>query len=126
MGKNREKYDFSRFKVQAARPHIRVPIMDKHYSRWYGFKQGESVSFKDFELEEIEQIIRDGDIETLRELSRYYYRTNGEYRNNIDFLARLFLYDTMVIPIFEEGKGSKTQILKTFYRACRFVDNLDL
>ena len=32
----------------------------------------------------------------------------------------------MVIPVFEEGKGSKTQILKAFYNACRFVDNLDL
>ena len=81
---------------------------------------------REFELDEIEEIIREGDLESLRELSRYYYRTNGEYRNNIDFLAHLFLYDTMVIPVFEEGKGSKTQILKAFYNACRFIDNLDL
>ena len=125
MGKNREKYDFSNFKVQVARTRARIPVDEKSYSKW-GYKQGSSVSTQDFTLEEIERIIREGDIETLRELSRYYYRTNGEYHNNIDFLARLFLYDTMVIPIFEEGKGSKTQILKTFYKACKFIENLDL
>ena len=62
----------------------------------------------DFTLDEILNIIRTGDIDSLRSLSRYYYRTNSQYRNNIDFLAHLPLYDTIVIPIFEEGKGSKT------------------
>jgi len=41
----------------------------------------------DFTLEEILDIIRTGDTGTLRELSRYFYRTNSNYRNNIDFLA---------------------------------------
>ena len=39
--------------------------------------------------EEIEDIIRTGDLDSLRQLSRYYYRTNSEYRENIDFLAIL-------------------------------------
>jgi len=63
---------------------------------------------RDFTVEEIEEIIRSGDISAIRELSRYYYRTNGRYRNNINFLANLFLYDTLVTPIYEIGKGSKT------------------
>ena len=119
--KDRPKYDFSNFKLQIKR----LPIKDRAYSRW-GYRTNDPVRHEDFSLEEIERIICEGDLESLRELSRYYYRTNGEYRNNIDFLAHLFLYDTMVIPVFEEGKGSKTQILKAFYNACRFVDNLDL
>lgn len=32
----------------------------------------------------------------------------------------------MVIPVFQEGKGSKAQILKAFYAACDFVDKLDV
>ena len=122
--KERPKYDFTKFRVQV-KDRGRFPVSDRTYSRW-GFRTGDPVRNKDFELEEIESIIREGDLDALRELSRYYYRTNGEYRNNIDFLARLFLYDTMVIPVFEEGKGSKTQILKAFYSACRFVDCLNL
>ena len=80
----------------------------------------------DFTLEEIQEIIRSGNIVALRELSRYFYRTNGEYRNNVDFLAHLPLYDTVIIPNFEEGKGSKAQITKAFYNACDFIDKLDV
>lgn len=123
--KDRERYDFTNFKVAIKNRGPRLPIGERAYSRW-GYRTSDPVRYEDFTLEEIERIICEGDLEALRELSRYYYRTNGEYRNNIDFLARLFLYDTMVIPVFEEGKGSKAQILKAFYSACRFVDNLDL
>ena len=93
-------------------------------SRWGGHRQN-SV-YRDFTLEEIEDIIRSGEISAIRELSRYYYRTNGRYRNSIDFLASLPLYDTVVTPIYEVGKGSKTQIIKAFYNACAFVEALDV
>lgn len=93
-------------------------------SRWGGYRLN-SVR-REFTLEEIEDIIRSGDINAIRELSRYYYRTNARYRNNIDFLASLPLYDTMVTPIYETGKGSKTQIIKAFYNACEFVEALDI
>jgi len=62
---------------------------------------------RDLTIEEIEEIIRSGEISAIRELSRYYYRTNGRYRNNINFLSTLFLYETLVTPIYETGKGSK-------------------
>ena len=63
-------------------------------SRWGGYRTN-SVRTRDFTIEEIEEIIRSGEISAIRELSRYYYRTNGRYRNNINFLASLFLYDTV-------------------------------
>ena len=94
-------------------------------SRWGGYRTN-SVRTRDFTIEEIEEIIRSGEISAIRELSRYYYRTNGRYRNNINFLASLFLYDTVVTPIYEIGKGSKAQIIKAFYNACSFVEALDV
>ena len=94
-------------------------------SRW-GTTRSNSVINRDFTLEEIEDIIRSGDISAIRELSRYYYRTNGRYRNNINFLSTLFLYESLVTPLYELGKGSKTQITKAFYSACTFVEALDL
>ena len=93
-------------------------------SRWGGYRHG-GVR-RDFTIEEIEEIIRSGEISAIRELSRYYYRTNGRYRNNIDFLASLPLYDTLVTPLYETGKGSKAQIIKAFYNACSFVEALDV
>ena len=97
------KRDFSKFKLRIDRR--RAPINDRSYSRW-GYRRNESVA-TDFTLDEILEIIRSGDLTSLRELSRYFYRTNSSYRNNIDFLAHLMLYNYAVLPIYEEGKGSK-------------------
>lgn len=105
---------------------LKVPIDGREYGRYNVGLRNNSVGTHDFSVEEIEQIIRFGDLDSLRQLSRYYYRTNSEYRNNIDFLATLPFYDTIVTPIFEEGKGSKAQIIKAFYNACYFVDKLDV
>ena len=105
---------------------FRVPIDTRETGRYGANSRVNSVGQHEFSVEEIEQIIRTGDLDSLRQLSRYYYRTNGEYRENIDYLATLPFYDTLVTPIFEEGKGSKTQIIKSFYNACNFVDSLDI
>jgi hypothetical protein len=84
----------------------RVPL-DSHQQmgRWGNYKAN-SVRNRDFTIEEIEEIICSGSLEEIRELSRYYYRTNSLYRMNIDVLASMPLYYTMVTPIFESGKGS--------------------
>lgn len=117
------------FKAMFAKPQFRVNYVPldsrERISRW-GSHRSNGVRTRDFTLEEIEEIIRSGDIAAIRELSRYYYRTNGRYRNNINFLATLFLYDTLVSPVYEIGKGSKTQITKAFYNACAFVEALDV
>ena len=94
-------------------------------SRWGGHRYNGVVE-RDFTEEEIDLIIRSGEISAIRELSRYYYRTNSRYRQTLDFLAALPLYDTIVTPVYESGKGSKTQIIKAFYNACTFVENLDV
>ena len=102
-----------------------VPINSRERTSRWGGNRLNSVR-RDFSLEEIDDIIRSGELSAIRELSRYYYRTNARYRNNIDFLASLPLYDTIVTPIYESGKGSKTQIIKAFYNACTFVEALDV
>ena len=94
-------------------------------SRWGGHRTNGVIN-KEFSIEEIESLICNGELSSIRELSRYYYRTNGRYRNTIDLLAALPLYNTVVTPIYESGKGSKTQIIKAFYKACEFVEALDI
>ena len=104
----------------------RVPLESHQQMGRWGSYRINSVRNRDFTIEEIEDIICSGSLEEIRELSRYYYRTNSLYRMNIDFLASLPLYYTMVTPIFENGKGSQTQITKAFYNACYFVEKLDI
>ena len=120
------KYDFKPY-IQFAKNNriLKVPIDGNKIGRYNSSTRSNPVNWRDFDIEEIEEIIRMGDIDMLRQLSRYYYRTNSEYRENIDYLATLPFYDTIVTPIFEEGKGSQAQIVKAFYNACNFVDKLD-
>lgn len=117
------------FATMFAKPQFRidyVPIDSRErISRW-GSNRTNGVGGRDFDIEEINNIIRSGEISAIRKLSRYYYRTNGRYRNSIDFLASLFLYDTLVTPIYEVGKGSKAQMIKAFYSACGFVEALNV
>ena len=122
MSKERPSYNFANFKNRIKTG--RTPITTRAYNRW-GYHGTDPVR-EDFSLDEIQEIIRSGDIDSLRELSRYFYRTNSMYRNNIDFLACLPTYDTVVIPVYQEGKGSKAQIIKAFYNACEFVDRMDI
>ena len=118
--------DFKAMFEKASQYKINYVPMDsrERTSRWGSYRVN-GVK-RDFTLEEIDDIIRSGEISAIRELSRYYYRTNARYRNNIDFLAALPLYDTIVTPVYESGKGSKTQIIKAFYNACAFIEALDV
>lgn len=120
-----KNYNFKDFKRRITNASSALtPLSLNSYRRW-GYWSDRAVA-DDFTLEEIEAIIRSGDIEAARTLSRYYYRTNSNYRNNIDFLASLPLYDTVVIPVSEREHGSKTQIIKTFENACTFIENLNV
>ena len=125
MADEHKPRDFSKVFKRAKKIYHRVPLNDRAYNRWGYTIENRVSSGDDFTLEEINMIIRSGDLQSLRELSRYYYRTNSNYRNNIDFLAHLPLYEYMVFPIFD-NEGSRAQILKTFKNACSFVDHLDL
>ena len=122
----RAPLNFSGMFDKARRSINYVPIDTRERTSRWGDHRSSYMVQRDFSLEEIEDIIRSGDLSAIRELSRYFYRTNARYRNNIDFLASLFLYDTLVTPIYETGKGSKTQIIKAFYNACSFVEALDV
>ena len=125
VSEKRKPYNFEHMFKQAYRINY-VPVDSRERTSRWGGNRSNSVRFREFTIEEIEEVIRSGEISAIRELSRYYYRTNGRYRNTIDFLAKLFLYETLVTPVYETGKGSKAQIIKAFYAACEFVEALDV
>lgn len=103
----------------------KVPTSRTSYSPYENGHQ--AVNHDGFTLPEIMEIITGGNIEALRELSLYYNRTNGVYRNNIDMLANLSLYQTMVMPIFDiKNHSSAAKITSIFYKACDFIDRLEV
>ena len=120
------KRDFVEFKRKvAAKGGGRTPLGEGAYSRW-GYRLSNAVR-DSFTLQEINDLIRSGDVEALISLSKFYYRTNGNYRNNINLLATLPKYDTMLTPIFDlDKKKDQKKITASFYRASGFIDDLNI
>lgn len=121
----RQLRDFSKLKNKLRVQRSHTPTSANSYMR-LGFRRNNPV-YNTFSLQDIVDIIQNGDPQSLRELSRYYYRTNGIYRNNIDLLAALLKYDTITTPIFDINKKvNQKSIMDTFYRACSFVEELNV
>lgn len=104
---------------------FRTPASDRNYSRF-----GNRVAYPvrdNFTLEEIRKLLREGSPEQLRELSRYYYRVSGVYRNAIDLYAGMSKYSVMLTPIFDNNKAvPKNQVIDTFYKAHKFIESLHI
>ena len=122
---NKNSFSTFRKKVQINNTRKRTPTTEGAYSRW-GFRLSNAVR-GNFTIEEINELIRSGDPASLIDLSRFYYRTSGIYRNNINLLSTLPKYDTVITPIFDlEKKKDQKKIISSFYRASSFIDDLNI
>lgn len=117
-----QKRDFSDFKLKIQR---RTPNNERSYQRTYGRIRNNVQQYTDEEI--IRSAIAEGDPATLREISRYYARTSGIYKNTLLMLANLLMYDTVVSPIFDVNKNiNKEKTISTFYKALDFVDEMNI
>jgi hypothetical protein len=46
----------------------------------------------------IMKALADNDIETLRAISRYFYRTSGIYERTCNYFANMYRYDWYIVP----------------------------
>ena len=92
----------------------------RSYNRWYGI--GEKYS-----LENINQIIDHGSLESKIDLSRYFFETNGFYRRLLLHYATLLKYTSLLIPNPSFGKSlSESYVSKKYYGATNFIDSARL
>lgn len=122
MENEQKKRNFTEFKRRI--DSVGIPTGGSSYNRW---SMASNAVANNFTLESIMEIIHSGDIPAMRELSRYYMRTSGIYRNAILLMANMPRYDTVVTPIFSTNnkKLNMEQLLKKFDAACALVDNLN-
>lgn len=66
------------------------------------------------------------DLDTLREISNYFYRTNGIYFRVVNSFATLFRYDWYVAPEVSDEKITEDKILEDFMKALNFLDNSEI
>ena len=121
MSEEKKKRDFSNFKLKVQR----TPTNERSYQRYAGRMRNSVQQYTDEEL--IKKIIDEGDPATLREVSRYYARISGIYKNTLLLLSNLLFYDTVVSPVFDPNKKlNKEKTITTFNRAVKFVDDMNV
>ena len=73
--------------------------------------------------ENVLRAISDRDINLMRDISNFYYRTDGIYSRLCKYLAYTYLYDWMVTPYIVSNNLKQDKILDSFYKAVNYLDN---
>ena len=76
--------------------------------------------------DEILRAIQEKDLPTLREVSDFYFETNGIYKRACEYIAFLYRYDSYVVPYINSDTYDSDKVLKQFYNVLTFVDNSNL
>lgn len=63
------------------------------------------------------------DVGTLREISNYFYRTNGIYFRICNYFAQMYRYDWYIVDEVYDDKVDLNKINKEFRKALTFLDN---
>ena len=94
----------------------------RSYGRHYG-----RVSSIGFTKDEIRQILESGDIEAIRELSKYYNRFSGTYARPLQYYATLLNYGYVLVPHYDVDARPNAKKMKTAYKKIsRYVKDMHL
>ena len=75
----------------------------------------------------IYRALLDNDIETLREISEYFYKTSGIYQRVCNYFATMYRYDWYVVPeIFNNPEANNEKVLKDFSKVLTYLDNSNI
>ena len=63
------------------------------------------------------------DLPTLREISKYFYRTSGIYYRACNYLAQMYRYDWYIVPEIYDEKVKSEKIVTEFNKVLNYLDN---
>lgn len=67
--------------------------------------------------------IDNNDIQTMREISDFFYRTSGIYSRILRYMAFMYRYDWYVTPYVNDDKTKKEKLLADFHKCLSRLDN---
>ena len=70
--------------------------------------------------------LADNDLVELRNISNFYYNTNGMYQRVCNYFAFLYRYDWYVCPEIYDDTVKEDKILKDFARILNYLDNSNI
>ena len=62
----------------------------------------------------------------MREISDFFFRTNGIYSRLCKYMANLYRYDWMLTPYINEEKANLDKVLTQFYSGLTLLDNFNV
>ena len=75
---------------------------------------------------EVLRAIHNCDIQTLREVSNFFYKTSGIYSRLCKYMANLYRYDWMITPYVISDSVKADKIEEGFYKALMYLDNFEI
>lgn len=75
---------------------------------------------------DIERAINYQDLNKIRDISLYFYYSNGIYERLCRYMAYLYRYDWYITPIKYDDKIRDIKVLEGWYKASKFLDNSKL
>lgn len=75
---------------------------------------------------EVLRAIHNGDIETMREISNFFFKTSGIYARLCKYMANLYRYDWMITPYVNSDNVKPEKIIEGFHKALTYIDNFEV
>ena len=67
--------------------------------------------------------IFENDVKTIKEFSRFFYKTNGIYQKLCQYAAFMYRYDWYLVPEVLDNNVTEDKILKDFSKMLNYLDN---
>lgn len=71
----------------------------------------------------IYRALADNDVEKLREISNYFYKTSGIYQRVCNYFATMYRYDWYVVPEIYDESVKEEKIVGDFHKVLNYLDN---
>lgn len=75
---------------------------------------------------EVLNAIYNGDTETMRDISNFFFKTSGIYSRLCRYMAYLYRYDWMVTPYVNDQKYKTEKMIEEFHKALNFLDDFGI
>ena len=75
---------------------------------------------------EVLRALEYNDVEALREISNFFFKTSGIYSRLCKYMANLYRYDWMITPFVNSDSVKNDKVEEGFYKALLFLDNFEI
>ena len=75
---------------------------------------------------EVLRAIHSGNLEDMREMSNFFFKTSGIYSRLCRYMAYLYRYDWMITPYINTDHSKNEKVLEGFDKALTYLDNFEV